>query len=101
MLSAYDWRGGALAAAWLVVAFLLALARWTLEAGVYQATVESQRIAIVAGLWPTSFADLASAVLGAVAVATLAWLTYTWIAGRKHRRRVAMMTGVPHRRPLM
>jgi hypothetical protein len=84
-----------------MAAVLFALGRRGLEAGVYQARVEGGRVAIISGLWPSSFADFLSIALGVVAVATLAWLTYTWIAGRRDRRRLSMMTGGPHRRPLM
>lgn len=101
MLSAHDWRGGQLAAAWLAVPALFTVVRKGLEAGVYQATVEGQRVTIVSGLWPAPFADFLSVFLGAAAVATLVWLTYTWLAGRKDRRRLMMMTESPHRRPLM
>lgn len=101
MLSAHEWRGGQLAAAWLLVPVLLALGRVGLEAGVYQARVEGHRIAIVSGLWPSAFADFLSTVFAVIAVATLGWLTYTWIAGRADRRRLATMTESLHRRPLM
>lgn len=101
MLSAHDWSGGQIAAAWLAVPILFAVLREGLEAGVYQATVEGHRVAIISGLWPTRFADFLSVFLGLAAVATLGWLTYTWVAGKKDRRRLAMMTESPHRRPLM
>lgn len=101
MRTARHWHGGQLLAVWLLASTAFVLVRRVLVWGTYQAQIEGHRETIVSGLWPEPFASAMTVVTGAICVVTLAWLTATWIAGRKARERVEAMTENPYRRPLL
>lgn len=101
MPSARLWHIGQVALVWLVVALLFVIARTGLEAGVYEATIEGQRVTIVSGLWSSSFASALTGIAGLVALLIVLWYTVSWVSGTRERRRLATMVGPPHRRPLV
>ncbi|MDH3271235.1 MAG: hypothetical protein OEN56_07885 [Gemmatimonadota bacterium] len=101
MISARAWHGVQLLAAWLSIPAAYVLFRALLVAGVYEATIEGQRVTLVSGFWSTGFASTLSWVGAVAGFSLLVWLTFTWAAGLKSRARLEAMTESPYRRPLM
>ena len=96
-----DWHVGWLVAVWLVTPMVFFLLRWIIHAGVWEAELDGRRVVIVSGLWSSDFASGVTALLGGACLLTLVGITVAWLAGRKHRRRLASMTESEDRRPLM
>jgi len=101
MPSARHWHGGLRVAAWLFAFPLVVGVRALLEAGILEARIDGQDVVIVSGLWSAGFATGLTLLITVAVVAMLGWLTYTWLAGSRDRRRRAAMTERPHRRPLI
>lgn len=101
MHSPRHWHGAQLVAAWLLACAIFWVVRWVFGAGTYRARIEGQEVLLVSGFWPAEFASAVTVVTGAISLVTLAWLTATWLAGRKNRERVEAIIESPYRRPLM
>lgn len=101
MASVRLWHAAQLATVWLAVPVVVLVVREVMGAGIYEATLEGQRVTIVSGLWSASFATALTLAVGAIGLATAASLTWVWVTGSRERRRRATMIGKPHRRPLI
>jgi len=101
MPTARYWDGWRLALAWLAVSVAFLTVRWSLLAGVYQFSIENQRITRLGGLWTPSFAVGMTRMAAVIMALSLLWATGTWIAGRRDRRVKLDVESEGHRKVLM
>ena len=94
------WNGVQLLAGWTVSIALFFLARWVLDRGVFRAVVNGGEVERLSGLWAPEFAIM-TVVVTAVLLGMLAWLTGSWVAGRKARAALRRQRVSGHRKILM
>lgn len=80
---------------------MLAGAHYVLSLGTYEARVENQEVMRLSGHWTPTFASSVSLLAAVVTFLVLAWLTATWIAGRRERAIHRAAAAIRHRRVLM
>ena len=101
MPTARYWDGWRLALAWFAVSAAFLTVRWSLLAGVYEFSIENQRITLLGGLWTPSFAVAMTRMAAVITALSLLWATGTWIAGRRDRRVKLDVESEGHRKVLM
>ena len=101
MPTAKHWTALQLCIAWVGVFASLAPLRWLMQAGIYTAALEDGVVRRLSGSWSAGFASGFWLLCATTGVMAMAYMTATWIHGRKARASMRAAEAAVHRRVLM
>ncbi len=101
MPTARYWEASRLLLTWAALLVALAIARWSMTMGTYQAAMVDRQVVRTSGLWSPAFASGAALIVTSVVALFLLCATYSWVSGRDERRARLIAAQAKHRRVLM